>query len=410
MADLWSQLPNNLLDMTTKLLNLDDLIRFSCVCQNWNSFSAPLLPPNNLPWLVVPSTASTTTNNETMGLSSLHNLTKVHKLDTPQAAGRRIIGSCQGGWLITMHENGELQLFHPFSKGVVNLPPVTKLPSVFSSVVTERYGIVYTISFKPMLILGGREKRKRINSSYMLSFYVYKAIMSSACPATAVILLIHGYSRKLAIFRPGMDDKWIALRGDTEGQFNDITHSQGKFYAVRDDGSVFVICGLDISSPFIRMVISEPDSLDCYTKYLVEFKGELLLLIRIRSVIWPAMTERFIIKKRDSDCSMTKWVQADDIIDKDTALFVGGINNSFTLSMPDCEGVCIYFTDDNLEKFMFYQDLPENLEPEIPSKEDWSGGHDLGVYNLNTDAVDRFYPKSSMYIEPMPFWFTINSH
>lgn len=410
MADLWSQLPEDLLDITTKRLDLDDLIRFSCVCQNWKSFSTPLLPPNHLPWLVVPHPSCTTIHNQTMGFFSFHNPSRIHKVDTPQTASRRIIGSCQGGWLITLHENGEIQLFHPFSKVVVNLPPLTQLPSVFGSVVTKRYGIVYTVSFKPMF--GGPERRKRIPSSYMLTFYVWKTIMSSACPTTAVILIIHGYARKLAIFRPGKDHKWIALRGDKEGKFNDITRFQGNFFAVQDDGSVFVVCGLDTSSPFIQRVISETNSFECYMKYLVDFKGELLLLVRVRStLIWPEMTERFEIKKRDS--TMTKWVQADDIIDEESALFVGGINDSFVLSTltaaPDCKGGCIYFTDDNLEKYSCYQDLPDNLEAETPSA-DWIGGQDLGVYNITTDTIERFYPNSSMCIEPMPFWFTPNSH
>ncbi|PIA64859.1 hypothetical protein AQUCO_00100373v1 [Aquilegia coerulea] len=140
-----------------------------------------------------------------------------------------------------------------------------------------------------------------------------------------------------------------------------------------------------------------------YKKHLVEGKGELFLLRRVRCAMEPGageahLTLAFVIKK--IDLTGPKWVSVEDL-DKDSAVFVGN-NDFFSLSasnVPGCKGNCIYFTDDCLDQFVSNGYL-DCLEDDI------YGGHDIGMYNNETDAFDRFYPSESNLIKPPPLWFT----
>ncbi|KAL5698203.1 hypothetical protein ACHQM5_029273 [Ranunculus cassubicifolius] len=399
--DRLSQLPSHLLDYLldhiTKSLDLDDLLRFSCVCKYFRSFSSSLLPPPHLPWLIVPYNGyfsrKGTIFNQTLGFMSFKNPKKIYKVKLPEIANRRICGSCKGGWLITIHENGEIQLLHPFKKSVIELPPVTELPNVCTTVADNK--LVY---FVPNRTMG----MNAIASSDMREFYVYKGVMSSTCPANGIVMVIHGVERKLAFCRPRSDKEWRVLRGDNR-DFEDIVISKGDFYAVQDGGHVFVICGLDGSSPFVKLVIADPCKRIYLKKHLVESHGELFLLTRVRYPTEPGdekahLTMAMMITK--IDVSEPKWMDHKNI-DKDCAMFVG-CNESFTLltsRVPACKGNSIYFTDDCLEPFM--ADRLENFVEES------YGGHDIGIYNNADGVLDRFYPStSSLLVKPPPVWFS----
>ncbi|PIA64860.1 hypothetical protein AQUCO_00100374v1 [Aquilegia coerulea] len=112
MANRFAELPDQLLNNIVKrFADLDDLLCFSLVCKRWESFAKQLLPPKLLPWLIVPYngyTSETTVFNQTLGFFSFYNQ-RTYKVETPQIADRRICSSCKGGWLITLHQNGEIQ-------------------------------------------------------------------------------------------------------------------------------------------------------------------------------------------------------------------------------------------------------------------------------------------------------------
>ncbi|KAF5190210.1 F-box skip23-like protein [Thalictrum thalictroides] len=406
MATRFAQLPHHLydylLDYISKSFDLDDLIRFSLVCKKWESFAKPLLPPKLLPWLIMPYngySCETTVFNQTLGFFSFHNR-KTYKVETPQIADRRICGSCKGGWLITLHKNGEIQVFHPFSKKLINLPPVTELPGVVGPVFTKDNSVLYRVLAKG--------KMENILAGKMCEFYIYKAVMFSDCPSNGVVIVIYGFERKLACCRPGKDKNWIPLKGNNNCNFEDVILHQGNFYAVQDKGHVYVLGGIGSSSPFVKLVLSEPDRIMYYKKHLVDCKGELFLLRRIRYPMEPGdeeahLTMAFTIKK--IDLTGRKWVDVQDL-DKDSAVFIG-TNDFFSLSasnVPGCKGNSIYFTDDCLDQFVSdgYLDCLED---------DIYGGHDIGIYYNADDDFDRFYPSEpKLLIKPPPVWFTTNSY
>ncbi|KAL5720817.1 hypothetical protein ACHQM5_013449 [Ranunculus cassubicifolius] len=402
MDDRWSHLSEHLFHFIAKKLELVDLIRFSCVCQPWKSLASSLLPPKLNPWLIVPyggykSREGTVWNNN-LGFFNLSNHT-VYKVRMPEMAKRRICGSCRGGWLITLHDNGEIQLLHPFSKAVINLPPITELPGVGGSFVDDDNDLVYDIPTG----YGKEDHRNNIISTCIREFYIFKAVMSSYNSRTGIVMAIHGLARHLAFCRPGKDQTWSPLKEDVDGRFTDITFYQGKFYAVQNGGSVFVVDGLDTSSPFVKLVIASPRDYTLDKYYLIESLGEMLWISRTRYIPGGGFdyfeedppsykTSDFRVKKLVVD--VPKLVDVNDLGD-DRALFVG-YNDSFSLSTsdnPGCKGNSIYFTDDNFEE---YTDQP-------------FGGHDLGVFHLKYGYVDECYPVDSKLIKPPPVWLTTNS-
>ncbi|PIA37022.1 hypothetical protein AQUCO_03100047v1 [Aquilegia coerulea] len=391
MADRFSELPEHLLrhllNFVTKEMDLDELIRFSLVCQYWNSFAKPLLPPKLLPLLIVPYdddyiSSVTETDfvcNKTLGFFSFHNL-KHYKVEIPQIADRRICGSCKGGWLITVHENGEIQALHPFTKSIFHLPPVSTLPD------------------------SSRHMVEIITSSKMCAFTIYKAVMSSPCPTTSILMVIQGFGGRLAFCQPGKDRKWISVSGS--GNFDDVIFYQGHFYAVRDEGHVFVVCGLESPSPFVKLVIVQPEKWVYRKKHLIECHGELLLVMKFpyrREPGGPVVVSFLIYK---ADFSRHKWEEI-EYIDRDSALFVGS-NGSFTCStsiVPDCKGNCIYFTDDCLVHLVQINNDSSDYEDEDESF-DWQ---DIGKYSLTDEVFQRQHISRSDIIMPA-VWFTTYSY
>ncbi|KAF9609744.1 hypothetical protein IFM89_018192 [Coptis chinensis] len=352
-----------------------------------------LLPSNLLlPWLIVPYgegyfRGRGTIHNKTAGFFSLSNR-QLYKVKIQELANHRICGSCRGGWLVTVNSGGEIQVLHPFSKSVIKLPPVTQLPGVVGSYCTMIRNLVYKVKKKQLIYT--------ISSKRMREIYIDKAVMSRT---TGVVMVIHGFDRKLAFCRIGdKNKKWISVKGAIAGKFNDITLYNGDFYAVKDNGNVYVVSGLGVLlRPFVKLVIRETTNYSYYKKYLVEAKGELFLIMRVRGYPMEAenldaeLTVSFIIKK--IDFNGPEWVHVDNF-DEDCAVFVG-CNDSFTRltsDVPECKGNCIYFTDDclgnNLEGFV---DKPFG---------------DVGVWDLTADVVERFYPSSD--IKPPPVWFATN--
>lgn len=406
--DQWSQLPQHLVDIITKQLNLDDLIRFSCVCRYFSWLSSFLLPPKCNPWLIVPVSHSNTKTDsacdKTLGFFSLYN-SKVYKVETQAIADRRICGSSPGGWLITVHENGEIQVLHPFSKVAINLPPITKLPDVVSSKMKKKK-LMYTVR----MTSAGMDSEKLLPADSVRDSYIYKVIMSTSDPATATVMSIQGHPKKLAFYRPGKDSTWSLVKGDANVRLADVIFYRGKFYAAQNSGQVFVVGGLDSPSPVIESTITRPYPLASDRHYLVESSGELLLVMRTRfqpmddfdllqEDIDPDQdpdsiyrTTSFIVSKLDVD--RRKWVEIYDL-GGDCALFLG-FNQSFSLlssEFPGCKANSIYFTDDYVENYIF--------QP--------FGGHDIGVYDLQRNTVKKCYPSDALLIKPPPVWFTTNS-
>lgn len=110
-----------------------------------------------------------------------------------------------------------------------------------------------------------------------------------------------------------------------------------------------------------------------YFRYLVESpNGELLKISKLEDE--NARTIGFKVYRLVDQVKKNAWVEINSL--GDYAVFLG-YNRATCLSTkenPECLANCIYFAEDNTEKY-YYQD----------------GCNDVGVYNLEDGSIERFY-------------------
>ncbi|PIA59789.1 hypothetical protein AQUCO_00400585v1 [Aquilegia coerulea] len=309
----WSNLPLELLDLIVGgLITLHDLISFGCVCSSWYLVSTPIIhrKRGSSPWLIVSK------------LEFFHFYSiieeRCYSIDNiPEIKDRRIC-STSNGWLIMVHKNFEVQLFHPFSKKVINLPPVNDMPGSKYIACYCRFG-----------------KTFRMPGSKYIACYCRFGKTFRPCNVSEFLTANPGYSWDSflikAIITPDL-----------------CKHNVGKFYAISFDGDVVVIEDVDDSLPFTKLIdirnSSDPEAKSpCRFKYyLVESSGDLLKVLRIQNS--ETRTMKFKVFKLDF--SAFRWMELQSL--GKYAFFLGS-NQSFSLctsDFPGYRGNCIYFTDD----------------------------------------------------------------
>ncbi|KAL5703902.1 hypothetical protein ACHQM5_022395 [Ranunculus cassubicifolius] len=390
--DLWSQLPLDLLNQITNLLNLPDLIKLSCVCSPWRSISPSTQHRGHLPWLLLPS-QNNSPNSGNIWPNSLYFYSILDKtyyeLDLPEIKDRRICGS-SNGWLITIHENADIYLLHPLSRKVIMLPSLNDVPGV--------YGIGYSNDDGLQYIVSDSVGRRRSNASFWNSSvardeYIVKVIV---CVNLNVVLGILGELGRLLVCRvQGNEKRWIVVEDDVDAMYMDVSFYKGEFYAVDSSGAVVVV---DCDELRTRKVIDGHGY--GYQSYLVESSGDLLKVIRFLSSFGEESddseaedgeprqlnkTIRFEVWKIDFEQGL--WLEVKNLGDR--ALFLG-INHSSSVcssDFPGCKGNCIYFTDDC--RIMH------------------TGDYDKGICNLENGRIEAIYPDDdSKMILPRPVWYS----
>ncbi|KAK2994483.1 hypothetical protein RJ640_021288 [Escallonia rubra] len=145
--------------------------------------------------------------------------------------------------------------------------------------------------------------------------------------------------------------------------------------------------------------------------YLVESLGDLLLVERYvgdfvrhdgvpvykpdlfpgednHPSVCPYRTLRFQVYRLNF--GERRWEEVKDLGDR--VLFLGG-NQSVFLLAGELSGNSIYFIDD------YWSRMDESY---------LYGGHDLGVFSLESGVIEPFYPCDSGKIEPPPIWVVPN--
>ncbi|KAF9614582.1 hypothetical protein IFM89_019329 [Coptis chinensis] len=180
MDNQFAVVPDDVLDLVVERLCLPDLYRFGMVSKLCKSVCDPLQFSDQLPWLIVPFVNNI--NNSTTYL-------RRHR---------------KRGWLMTVHENSQVQLFNPLSLSsrVIHLPPLTKFPGVLNTI----------------------ERKENEEDDVPSLFYM----VSSTIPLD--ILKSSKVMRDTYIFKVAMSSSSV---------------SEGKFYAVDNGGYVVVVNGLE---------------------------------------------------------------------------------------------------------------------------------------------------------------------
>ncbi|XP_062104445.1 putative F-box protein At5g55150 [Humulus lupulus] len=300
-------------------------------------------------------------------------------------------------------------LLNPFSRQKLHLPSIKTLPPTTTS--QNRHYFLHntnhnTFVSKAIVVLSvsdsGEDKKKERNDN------------------NTWVVIIHGYvSRKLAYCKAG-GDTWTNLEDSDipNMSFCDILGHRGRLYALSSSNTVQVWdFQSNNSGSFPTKVMSfVPSSQPCLgldsgkflqdryfcQSYLVESMGGFLLVTRIvgnfvnsdgelldeadllddestHPLICPYATVAFCVHKM----KMNEWEKVDSLGGR--AVFVGG-SESMSCStefLPEYHGNSIYFTDDNWDEM---------------TTDYLYGGHDNGVYSMDTKAVE---------VEP---WLEIHGH
>ncbi|KAI6694078.1 hypothetical protein NL676_021788 [Syzygium grande] len=237
------------------------------------------------------------------------------------------------------------------------------------------------------------------------------------------VVVIFGSESKLAFCGCkdfGGGGAWTELTGN-RAPYSDVIFYDGTLLALSNDGFVEAwdfnrdcpMKIMEIKSSFPRKSAEAARALRkvCFTSsYLVEAAGEILLLVRFTGYFvnrhGVPVEEDYLLTDEDThplvcpyrtlyfhvyllDRNIDEWVGLDSI--GDWAVFVGR-SHSRSVSVrdsPEFEANSVFFTDDNWDP----------VEHDV-----LYGGHDMGVYSLQSGKVKEICELDSDKIEPPPFW------
>ncbi|KAJ4809315.1 F-box family protein [Rhynchospora pubera] len=370
----WSELPNDVLEYLTNFLPLPDYHRFGAVCQTWCSIAKQKLHrPPHLPWLVL-GHDNATQKRTFFNLSENKN----YDIEIPELQGQYICG-CSYGWLFTIDTELNCHLLNPLTRKQYDLPTVPPYNEYYKT--------------NPFLTEPMENCTKSVELRMLL---VFKAVLDydpSDRPDFKVVI-VYGQSSKLAFWRSG-DPKWSYIQG-YYSNMEDVLFSNGKLYAftsLQDQGLCVVD---DWSDPKItQLSISIPlecdDNVAC-CPYLVDVKGELLLVQRYRSynkekklrtTVDIQVHKIDIGREVSSICKHTKGCTI--FLGKSSPVVVDP-----SISHSDRKNA-IYFTDVCCA-------LSASKHERV----------DLGIYDMNTRMFSRYDPPHIDTPDAVPIWFNPN--
>ncbi|KAI5311834.1 hypothetical protein L3X38_041007 [Prunus dulcis] len=131
----WQTVPDDIMEIILKHLNLRERIRLRIICKSWNSLAMRRDFSNapQLPWLLLPQGS-----NKYLSFSSVSDV-KFHTLMLPKPVrGGRVCG-CSKGWLVMIKEKvSKLYLVNPISRDQHQLPSLRTIPSFHKFVNTNK--------------------------------------------------------------------------------------------------------------------------------------------------------------------------------------------------------------------------------------------------------------------------------
>ncbi|KAJ1700283.1 hypothetical protein LUZ63_000062 [Rhynchospora breviuscula] len=356
----WSELPLDVLGYLTSFLPLPDYHRFGAVCKNWSSVvrERHYGPAQQLPWLVLGEDSST---SKRVFFNLAEN--KHYFMDIPELHEHFVCGS-SFGWLFGVDIHMNIRMVEPFSRKSYNLPPLDFSPAILN-IPDHDWDVLKAIS--------DHDPSQRSDFTVM----------------------VVGHNHKVAFWRRG-DPTWT-IPYMNYGAINDVIFFKGKFYAVGyvcsdqifvyDVGPDAELISLDHQAPML------PNTY----KYLVEFKGELLVLQRQKESgrasgraserandDWPCLhmgTTNIVVHKLDLEeksCSECEHLD-------NHALFVGN-NSAVTNQVPGCIKNAIYFT---------------HTRPDIGR----CCGNDMGIYDMVQKSLARYYSPEVLFSSEVPFTY-----
>ncbi|KAI8569443.1 hypothetical protein RHMOL_Rhmol02G0279600 [Rhododendron molle] len=342
----WAELPEDLLVLTANKITLfEDFLSFSGVCRSWRSVAINdnFKGCEQIPWLML----SDKDKPDERKFVSLRKGGVIRTVNLPEVRGKRCLETL--GWFVTIAQDGEMNLLHPFTRVQINLPHVTTF------------------------------KDYHMRTFHNNTSVIRKAVLSSPPEDSKDYALAVAYGEKgyLGFWRPG-DESWNDVKISVL-PIRDIIFHEGLFYGVMGRGFVF---DFDVRGPDPTWTWIASDIPDMYTRtglnrqlytstgrnkqlFIVESKGEVLVVIRDLSMpnfcddhhYVPDNTNRSRVDYRTRRFQVfqatprekVKWVEIMSL--GDNALFLGD-NASVSVDasrFPGIKANCIYYTDEHWE-------------------------------------------------------------
>ncbi|XP_074289461.1 F-box protein SKIP23-like [Silene latifolia] len=384
MAANWSSLPLDLLAFIAfKLISLEDFIYFSAVCRSWNCASSSIKhqwrPTTPLPWLLL---AENTKDNPNCARKIFNlNNNKCYNSNLPETFGARCCGSPYG-WVVVAKSDHTIQLINPITKAHISFPSLETILNLRET---------------------GAESFDDYND-WCLTFFLTKLIVLNVSHAGRnefVIMIIYQFNKYLAFARQG-DQSWTdILIKETSIKIFDVVAMDDHVYVVYDYGAIAywnvrefynveVVKPMDYSPPQ-HEIFKVPPYPYIRNVYLIQSGSDLLMVLRYKENVMNGLNRADPDYDYDYDSiyrtvdfkvyklnpKEKKWEYIEDL--GDLTLFVGDSSSMSTLLAHDknLQPNCIYFTDDECSDWSMVTEL---------------GGHDMGIYDINSAQVlRRFY-------------------
>ncbi|KAF5191192.1 hypothetical protein FRX31_019226 [Thalictrum thalictroides] len=355
----FNKLPKHMWELSIfSRLTVRDLVWSARVCRLWRSLACETLGRfHRLPWLMISRDKDTH-----IGTFLCLSDAKIYQLKlTPSASQSYCCGGSSKGYLIMANMQGNF-LFDPFSKISIDLPKqyVPRQDMVDAAAVCD------------------------------FRYYFTKAILSSSMPDSSQLVLAALCSAPhiVEMCRPH-NAEWSVTN------------------AVKEEDKGFIIPGRREPLAHIELNMlpmnRSRDAIGQNTGYLVESRGELLMVLRCyySSVSDDGrtnknVTTKFVVYKLDQSSVPFQWVQIRSLGDQ--MLYLGK-NASISISAkgnPRIKGNCIYFSDDLWYTFWYGVD-PRHLYS------------DNGVFYLEDGRIDQFFFPTDYDIRSFrshPIWIT----
>ncbi|OIV94867.1 hypothetical protein TanjilG_22064 [Lupinus angustifolius] len=390
MFDLWEELPSDLLPEIAKHLHSSkDYVRFRATCKTCYLNLSNI--PNHItgPKLMIPFD---------FGMGRVENF--VH-LRLPEKPNRTLYRGSGFGWLIGIGIDGVIRMLDPVTNDHIDLPPMSTTPDIVEfhpDNEDEEYTITGHVRNKPSYTYV-------IEKDHIQKMHLHKIIMSSS-PKNHnhdfMALAIYGEQRQLALCRIG-DSKWTTFSTKQSYFLQDVIFYEGKIYGIDIVAKLFEFDPKTLTGSIVQVPPPKDDDprirfLDVTTKYLIRnVEGDLLLVVRRWE--WKKWREnggvdekyynttKFNVYKLDK--SVKQWKRVSSV---GNSVLVVGFNTSICM-LPFSDGKnnwvrnCIYFSDNHVEAQ--YRQV--------------YGGHDVGIFNLQNNTIQQFFP-DRVFLCPPPLW------
>ncbi|OEL16165.1 hypothetical protein BAE44_0022814 [Dichanthelium oligosanthes] len=368
----WSGLPEDLMIMVMRGLDIPDLFCAGTVCAPWYAACSAVrrvrIPITDASPCLLYSCAADDPDTATIYSPSSGASFKV-RLPAPSFRSRHVVGAGHG-WVVTADEASNLQAVNPLTGAQVDLPPATGLHHVQAA--SDEEGRPVYIVYNEV-----HPDTPAVYAARELRLYLYNRACLSCSPSAGrgcVVLLLHQDEGEMSYARLG-DDRWTLITqnetvpwkfGYRTAAYNE---KDGLFYVLTHQCSIYT---LDLNGPSpIARKITQKATLFYDRNSCIVFApwGDILHVYRLallrtlassvqvpaewaQDVIDPRLesyTDGMELYKVDIDCE--KLVKMSSLDLQGHALFLGF--NSMLLSTKDFPRLkpnCAYLTDDNWEQ------------------------------------------------------------